>query len=98
VREQTCAEDKHLGAKSERSFEASEAGARSGIPRWSGNARMVSASLQRALLKIGRSMFNLSAVGIAKVDVGCSFSHSCGSRYSDAKKFSLRLRASAGKY
>ena len=25
---------------SERSFEASEAGARSGIPRWSGNARM----------------------------------------------------------
>jgi len=38
IREQTRAEDKHLGAKSEGSFEASEAGARSGIPRWSGNA------------------------------------------------------------
>jgi hypothetical protein len=37
---QTRAEDEHLGAKSERSFEASAAGARSGIPRWSGNARM----------------------------------------------------------
>ena len=37
---QTCAEDKHTCAKSERSFEASGAGARSGIPRWSGNARM----------------------------------------------------------
>ncbi|MEI6644811.1 MAG: hypothetical protein WCP12_02100 [bacterium] len=38
MREQTHAEDEHPGAKSERSFEASEAGARSGIPRWSGNA------------------------------------------------------------
>ena len=38
MREQTRAEDEHPGAKSERSFEASEAGARSGIPRWSGNA------------------------------------------------------------
>ena len=37
MREKTCAEDEHLGAKSERSFEASGAGARSGIPRWSGN-------------------------------------------------------------
>jgi len=40
MREQTCAEDEHLGAKSERSFEGSGAGARSGIPRWSGNAGM----------------------------------------------------------
>jgi len=38
--EQTCAEDEHPDAKYERSFEASGAGARSGIPRWSGNARM----------------------------------------------------------
>jgi hypothetical protein len=41
MREQTRAEDKHLGAKSERSFEASEAGARSGITRWSGNGEVL---------------------------------------------------------
>jgi mannose-6-phosphate isomerase len=38
--EQTCAEDERPGVKSERSFEASGAGARSGIPRWSGTAEM----------------------------------------------------------
>ncbi len=38
MREHPRAEDAHSGVKSERSFEASEAGARNGIPRWSGNA------------------------------------------------------------
>jgi len=42
---------------SERSFEASEAGARSGIPRWSGNAGMRNARIREFVnARMGRGM------------------------------------------
>jgi nucleoside-diphosphate-sugar epimerase len=69
--EQTCAEDEHPGAKSERSFEASGAGARSGIPRWSGNGgetpRQGEADPKPVLMeKRGLIVVETSAEGIAE--------------------------------